>query len=53
MKCLNFFDILLGKSFFDLRNFKNKNIEKYIKKSDFVYFLAFDVGGSKKLLNII
>ena len=37
------FDILLGKSF-DLRNFRNKNIEKYIKKSDFVYFLTFDVG---------
>ena len=42
------FDILLGKSF-DLRNFRNKNIEKYIKKSDFVYFLAFDVGGSRYL----
>tara|TARA_B100000035_G_scaffold265358_1_gene237706 strand:- start:319 stop:1176 length:858 start_codon:yes stop_codon:yes gene_type:complete len=42
------FDIVLGKSF-DLRNFKNYNIEKYIKKSDFVYFLAFDVGGSRYL----
>lgn len=42
------FDIVLGKSF-DLRNFKNNNIEKYIKKSDFVYFLAFDVGGSRYL----
>ena len=42
------FDIVLGKSY-DLRNFKNNNIEKYIKKSDFVYFLAFDVGGSRYL----
>ena len=42
------FDILLGNSF-DLRNFNNKNIEKFIKKSDFVYFLAFDVGGSRYL----
>ena len=46
-KVLNF-DIVLGKSF-DLRNFKNNNIEKYIKRSDFVYFLAFDVGGSRYL----
>ena len=42
------FDIVLGKPF-DLRNFRNDNIEKYIKKSDFVYFLAFDVGGSRYL----
>ena len=42
------FDLILGKSF-DLRNFKNKNIEKKIKKSDFIFFLAFDVGGSRYL----
>ena len=42
------FDILSGKTF-DLRNFNNKNIEKYIKKSDFIFFLAFDVGGSRYL----
>ncbi len=42
------FDIAMGKSF-DLRNFKNIKLEKYIKKSDFVYFLAFDVGGSRYL----
>ena len=45
------FDIVLRKPF-DLRNFRNYNIEKYIKKSDFVYFLAFDVGGSRYLKNI-
>ena len=42
------FDIVMGKSF-DLRNFKNTKLEKYIKKSDFIYFLAFDVGGSRYL----
>ena len=42
------FDLILGKSF-DLRNFKNKTIEKKIKKSDFIFFLAFDVGGSRYL----
>ena len=42
------FDIILGKSF-DLRNFKNSQLEKAIKKSNFVYFLAFDVGGSRYL----
>ena len=42
------FDIISG-SRFDLRNFNNKNLEKNIKKSDFVFFLAFDVGGSRYL----
>lgn len=30
----------------DLRKRGNKKLEKYIKDSDFVFFLAFDVGGS-------
>lgn len=42
------FDLTLGKKF-DLRNPKNINLEKKIKKSDFVFFLAFDVGGSRYL----
>ena len=42
------FDIILGK-IFDLRNYNNKNLEKNIAKSDFIYFLAFDVGGSRYL----
>ena len=42
------FDIVMGKSF-DLRNFKNIKLENLIKKSDFIYFLAFDVGGSRYL----
>jgi nucleoside-diphosphate-sugar epimerase len=42
------FDLILGSSF-DLRNFNNKKLEKNIKKSDFVFFLAFDVGGSRYL----
>ena len=42
------FDISYGNSF-DLRNFNNKKLEKNIKKSDFVFFLAFDVGGSRYL----
>jgi len=42
------FDIVLGEKF-DIRNFKNKYLEQNIKKSDFVYFLAFDVGGSRYL----
>jgi|TARA_B100001093_G_scaffold149464_1_gene142196 nucleoside-diphosphate-sugar epimerase len=45
---VNNFDIEMGKSF-DLRNFKNKKLEKNIKNSDFIYFLAFDVGGSRYL----
>ena len=42
------FDIVLGKKF-DLRNFNNILLEKCIKNSDFVFFLAFDVGGSRYL----
>ena len=42
------FDIVLGKKF-DLRNFNNTKLEENIKKSDFVFFLAFDVGGSRYL----
>ena len=42
------FDIILGKKF-DIRNFKNDFFEKNIKKSNFVFFLAFDVGGSRYL----
>ena len=38
----------MGKTF-DLRNFNNINIEKKIKESDFIFFLAFDVGGSRYL----
>ncbi len=41
-------DIVLNNSF-DLRNSKNAKIEKNIKSSDFVFFLAFDVGGSRYL----
>ena len=40
------FDIVLGKKF-DIRNYNNSLLEKNIKKSDFVFFLAFDVGGSR------
>ena len=42
------FDILKGKKF-DLRNFNNTKLENNIKKSDFIFFLAFDVGGSRYL----
>ena len=42
------FDLTLGQKF-DLRNSKNVFLEKEIKKSDFVFFLAFDVGGSRYL----
>jgi len=42
------FDIVLGKKF-DIRNYNNSLLEKNIKKSDFVFFLAFDVGGSRYL----
>ena len=42
------FDIVQGNKF-DIRNFNNNNLEKCIKKSDFVFFLAFDVGGSRYL----
>ena len=33
----------------DLRKFNNKLLISRIKKSDFIYFLAFDVGGSRYL----
>jgi len=33
----------------DLRIHKNIFLEKYIKECDFVFFLAFDVGGSRYL----
>ena len=42
------FDLTLGKKF-DLRNFNNNLLKKYIQQSDFVFFLAFDVGGSRYL----
>ena len=45
---INRHDIVLNRSF-DLRDSKNLRIERNIKKSDFVFFLAFDVGGSRYL----
>jgi len=42
------YDITLKKTH-DLRNFNNKKLSNVIKKSDFIFFLAFDVGGSKYL----
>ena len=42
------FDILDGKKY-DLRTYNNTNLINCIKKSDYVFFLAFDVGGSKYL----
>ncbi len=42
------FDLVQGNKF-DIRNFNNNNLEKSIKNSDFVFFLAFDVGGSRYL----
>ena len=42
------FDINDGKKF-DLRKCNNFLLKKYIKKSDYIFFLAFDVGGSKYL----
>ena len=36
------FDLVLGRKF-DIRNFNNSLLEKNIKKSDFIFFLAFDV----------
>ena len=41
-------DIVLNNSF-DLRDYKNLKLERNIKRSDFVFFLAFDVGGSRYL----
>ena len=42
------FDLVLGKKF-DIRNFNNSLLENNIKKINFVFFLAFDVGGSRYL----
>jgi len=42
------FDIL-NNSKQDLRIFNNKKLVSAIKKSDFIFFLAFDVGGSRYL----
>jgi nucleoside-diphosphate-sugar epimerase len=42
------FDIVDGEEF-DLRIYQNPLLEEKIKNSDFVYFLAFDVGGSRYL----
>ena len=42
------FDIMDGKKY-DLRINKNQLLESYIKKSHYVFFLAFDVGGSRYL----
>ena len=33
----------------DLRKYKNKKLAEYMDISDFVFFLAFDIGGSKYL----
>lgn len=48
--CLNFteFDILNNDEE-DLRIFKNKKLEHLIQQCDFIFFLAFDVGGYKYL----
>jgi nucleoside-diphosphate-sugar epimerase len=40
---------LVKSSLHDLRKYKNKKIMSLIKKSDFIFFLAFDVGGSRYL----
>ena len=42
------FDLVRSKKE-DLRLNQNKNLINKIKKSDFIYFLAFDVGGSRYL----
>ena len=42
------FDIINSKEQ-DLRVKNNKLLEKLVKKSDFIFFLAFDVGGSRYL----
>ena len=42
------FDIVNGKEQ-DLRTYNNQLLEKSISESDFVFFLAFDVGGSRYL----
>lgn len=40
---------LVNSSYEDLRINNNTLLEKYIDESDFIYFLAFDVGGSRYL----
>ena len=40
------FDICEGKKF-DLRKYNNILLEKSIKQCDYIFFLAFDVGGSR------
>jgi nucleoside-diphosphate-sugar epimerase len=40
---------LVKSNLYDLRKYKNKKILGLIKKSDFIFFLAFDVGGSRYL----
>ena len=42
------FDIVDGWHY-DLRTYRNELLESKIKEADFVYFLAFDVGGSRYL----
>ena len=42
------FDLINSKSQ-DLRKTNNKKLNNLIKKSAFIYFLAFDVGGSRYL----
>lgn len=42
------FDIVISKKY-DIRKLDNYELKKNIKKSDFVFFLAFDVGGSRYL----
>jgi len=42
------FDIAKSK-FQDLRKFRNKKLANLIRQSSFIYFLAFDVGGSRYL----
>ena len=42
------FDLLRSKKE-DLRLYKNNLLIQKIKKSDFIFFLAFDVGGSRYL----
>lgn len=42
------FDIVDGNEY-DLRTYNNSLLEEKIKDSDFVFFLAFDVGGSRYL----
>ena len=40
------FDLCEGKKF-DLRKYNNDLLEKSIKKCDYIFFLAFDIGGSR------